>query len=133
MGRLGCDAPVSLVRYMTHLFNQVNAGQKIDYITLNGDIVGHKISADIPADPGNPSQAEAEAVSKHYQVLKTTHALAQQIFSEAFPNTPVFITFGNNDAKYHDQPSFLMDDAEFYGFMYDLWFVNHAPNRAYQS
>ena len=70
LGRLGCDAPVNLVKYMTQLFNKVNAGQKIDYITLNGDIVGHKVAATVPVDPSNPTQAEAEAVAKHYAVLR---------------------------------------------------------------
>jgi len=44
LGRLGCDGPSELTEYMLKLFNQVNSGQHIDFITLNGDIVGHQIS-----------------------------------------------------------------------------------------
>ena len=61
---------------MTHLFNQVNAGKQIDYITLNGDIVGHKVATDPPQDPAHPTQAELETIAKHYSFLKETHSLA---------------------------------------------------------
>ena len=45
----------------------------------------------------------------------------------------MFITFGNNDAEFHDQASFDVNKLDFYNFMYQLWFVNHAPNRQYQA
>ena len=76
LGRVGCDAPVSLVKYMTHLFNQVNAGKRIDYITLNGDIVSHKVATDYPNDPSNPTKSELAAIAKHYSILKESHTLA---------------------------------------------------------
>lgn len=46
---MGCDPPKELVDYMLQLFNKVNSGVKIDMITINGDLVGHKISADFEA------------------------------------------------------------------------------------
>lgn len=61
---------------MTHLFNQVNANKKIDYITLNGDIVAHKVATDPPVDPANPTQAERDMIAKHYSFLKESHTLA---------------------------------------------------------
>ena len=39
---------------------------------------------------------------KLYQKLKDTHARVASLFNEYFPNTPVLITFGNNDCTYHD-------------------------------
>ena len=44
MGRLGCDPPPQLLDYMLNLFNRVNAGKHIDFITLDGDMVGHHIA-----------------------------------------------------------------------------------------
>jgi len=49
LGRLGCDGPSELTDYMLKLFNQVNSGQHIDFITLNGDIVGHQIGQKLGA------------------------------------------------------------------------------------
>jgi len=78
---------------MLQLFNKVNSGQEIDFITLNGDIVGHGI-------PNHWGDSQA-LVDLKYPFLLKTWATAQQLFTENFPNTPVFITFGNNDCKYH--------------------------------
>lgn len=64
-------------------------------------------------------------------LLKTTHKTLQQMFTSNFPNTPVFMTFGNNDCKYHNQPTPENDKAEFYSYMYNLWFEDHIPNRPF--
>ena len=131
LGRLGCDAPVSLVRYMLTLFNRINSGEKVDYITLDGDLVAHGIASNTPVDPLNPTMKETASIAQHYSYLKLTHQKAQSLFSEAFPNTPVFITFGNNDANFHDNPAWASNANDFYGFMYDLWFVRHSPNQKF--
>ena len=54
------------------------------------------------------------------------------MFTEAFPTTPVFMTFGNNDCLYHYEAAWV-NNLEFYSYIYNLWFVNHIPNRPYQS
>ena len=104
--------------YMVKLFNQVNAGEKIDYIFLNGDILAHGVSGDLPADPQNPTAAELAQNEKHYAVNKLTHTLVRNIFTDAFPTIPVFVTFGNNDALYHNNPAWANNAQDFYSFMY---------------
>jgi len=107
--------------------------KKIDYITLNGDLLAHKISGDIPINPSAPTVEELVSDAKHYAVNKLTHKIIQEMFTEAFPTTPVFITFGNNDALYHDNPAWANNSADYYNYMYKTWFVNHPPNRQFQS
>ena len=118
---------------MVKLFNQLNAGHQIDYITLNGDLLAHGVSGDLPADPKNPTAAEMAQNRKHYAVARLTHKIIQGIFTEAFPNTPVFVTFGNNDTLYHNNPAWANNATAFYTYMYNLWFVQHAPNRQFQA
>lgn len=55
------------------------------------------------------------------------------MFTEAFPTIPIFFTFGNNDALYHNNPAWANNAQDFYGYMYNEWFVNHPPNRQFQS
>ena len=57
------------------------------------------------------------------------HKILQEMFTAAFPTTPIVYTFGNNDNKYHDQPTLEADKKAFYDFMFNLWFVNHKPNQ----
>jgi len=61
--------------------------------------------------------------------LKDTHAHVRNMTTTYFPETPVFITFGNNDCKYHDSAPFPEEKEEYYDFMFDLWFNQHEPNR----
>jgi len=89
---------------------------------MNGDAVGHKIALDPTVE--DPVR---------YELLKKTHAVVQSLFTKYFPETPVFITFGNNDCKHHNSAPFKEEKAEFYQFMYNLWFVNHTPNRKYAA
>ena len=46
----------------------------------------------------------------------------QEVFTYYLPNTPVIITFGNNDCKYHYSAPFEADKYEYYDFIYKLWF-----------
>jgi hypothetical protein len=43
---LGCDAPKNLLDYIMLLFEKKAQQEPIDYILLNGDLVGHKIAQD---------------------------------------------------------------------------------------
>lgn len=119
LGRLGCDASVELTEYMMDLFTLENQNG-VDYILLNGDLVGHKIAQ----DPGDDNQ-------QMYELLKKTHVEVQQLFTKHFPSTPVFLTFGNNDCKYHDSGPFHKEKGEFLSFIFELWFKNHTPNAKY--
>jgi hypothetical protein len=44
LGRLGCDAPEALIKYMLELFLKQEAGEVVDVILLTGDMVGHGIA-----------------------------------------------------------------------------------------
>lgn len=43
----------------------------------------------------------------------------------------MFLAFGENDSKYYDSAPFQEEKEEYYGFMFDLWFKNHTPNRKF--
>ena len=60
---------------MVKLFNQVNAGQKVDYIFLNGDILAHQVSGDLPVIPKSPTAEELAQDAKHYAVNRLTHTI----------------------------------------------------------
>ena len=84
------------------LFNELTYDEKgqggytCDYIIINGDLIAHGLSQD-------PNGAYQEDL---YQLLKDTHTKVQQLFKEFMPDTPVFLTLGNNDSKYHDSAPF---------------------------
>ena len=90
LGRLGCDSPPILVEYIFELFKQKTEEEPVDLIIINGDLIGHGVAIEYPI----------ESTGK-YTLLKEQHTKVQQMFSEHFPDIPVFITLGNNDAKYH--------------------------------
>lgn len=123
LGRIGCDAPPLLVDYMLQLFEKVNAGEPVDYVILNGDLIAHGIA----------QKAFKTLDTQKYDLLKRTHTEVQELFTKHMPNTPVFLTLGNNDCKYHDNSPFKEDKEEFYGLLYDLWFKNHPGNKAFAS
>ena len=50
------------------------------------------------------------------------------MFTEAFPEVPVFIQFGNNDCKFHDSAPSQDEKDEYYNFIFELWFKNHPAN-----
>ena len=60
-----------------------------------------------------------------------THSKVQELFTEYFPNTPVIMTFGNNDCKHHDNAPFKAEKEEFYDFMFNLWFNLHPANQKF--
>ena len=110
---------------MLELFEKVNSNIPIEFITINGDMTAHGFSLD--------ESATDEEVADRYPKLMQIHQILQNMFSEVFPTTPIVFTFGNNDNKYHNQPTLLKDKQEFYDFMYDLWFVQHKPNQKWAA
>lgn len=120
MGRLGCDPPLILVEYMLQLFNNVTADEPVDYIIVNGDLIGHGISQ----DSTKPYSYEK------YQLLKTTHFKLAYLFQKYFPNTPILLTLGNNDPKFHYSSPFKADKEDYYDFMFNYFFKWQPGNKA---
>ena len=89
---------------------------------LNGDLIAHKVAQDV--DYYDPEL---------YNLLLDTHVTVQQMFSKYLPDTPVFLTLGNNDCKFHDSAPFQADKEGYYSFMFDLWFQQHPGNWAYRK
>ena len=110
---------------MFQLFNQATLNETADYIIVNGDLIAHGIAQDAPS--------KGIYQKDLYQLLKDTHTKVQQLFKQYFPDTPVFLTLGNNDSKYHDNAPFKEDKEEFYSFLFDLWFNNFPANVKYAS
>lgn len=110
---------------MLQLFNKVNSGIPIEFITINGDMSAHGFSLLEDATP------EEQAV-KYPQLMKI-HTILQEMFTAAFPTTPIVYTFGNNDNKYHNQPTFDSDKKAFYDYMFHLWFEKHTPNQKWAA
>jgi len=67
----------------------------VDVILLTGDLVAHFISIKASATPNT------EKDKKQYEYLKEIHIAVAKMFKTYLPNTPVFFSLGNNDAKYH--------------------------------
>ncbi len=80
-----------------------------------GDLVAHGI----PIDPADPS------AGGNYTLLKETLGAVADIFIKYFPDTLVIPSMGNNDGKYHYQGIDEADKADYYGFFYQRWFINH--------
>ena len=95
----------------------------VDFITLNGDLIGHGIS--------NKDASSSEPAVE--QEIRDLHAKVQALFTQYFPTKPVFFTFGNNDCYYHDSAPFKKDKAAFYSYMYNLWFQNHPANKQFAA
>jgi len=66
IGRQFCDCGPTLVKYMFDLFLQRTENEPVDYIFLNGDLVGHKIAIDFDKE-GNIKNGD-------YKLLKEIHA-----------------------------------------------------------
>jgi len=95
LGRLGCDPPTDLIDHIMRDAAEAAKSEPFDYILMVGDVVAHHISL-LPD----------EVAPEKYELLKKTHTNFQNITSTYFPDVPVFITFGNNDCKYHDNAPF---------------------------
>jgi hypothetical protein len=92
----------------------------VDVIIVSGDSVAHKISATTgTTDVGGVAYA---AVKRNLE--STFNKLA-----EAFPNTLIVPTFGNNDGRYHNEAIDEADKADYYNFVFDLW-MNKLPGNA---
>lgn len=90
---------------------------QVDFILMPGDMVGHGI------DPHREEFTE-EAWEEFQQTVQLTASL----MAEAFPDTIVLPSLGNNDGEYHSSAPDESFKSTFYGFMYDTWFANFPSN-----
>lgn len=127
LGRLGCDAPPELIEALMQTFK--NKEGTPDFFTLNGDVIGHGISIKDPTE-GTSTPEEIVVIKQRIRAL---HTKMQGYFKKFFPNTPVFITFGNNDSYNHDSAVFQADKKEFYTFIYNLWFKEFPGNQKFDT
>lgn len=95
----------------------------MDFVTFNGDVIGHDISV----------KGENVSVDDAKTRINALHTQIQQMFTKYMPNTPVIVTFGNNDSYDHDSAVSQADKQEFYGLLYKLWFKNHPGNRKFDT
>lgn len=116
LGRYDCDPSGTLLDYMYTRFTEL---YDVDVLLIPGDSVAHKIAAtDDSADPDGA----------HYEAVKLNIAATFNKLQEYFPNTVILPTFGNNDGRVHDEAIDEADKADYYSFIYDLWFVKHTAN-----
>ena len=118
-GRYGCDPPSSLIDVMLDEFNRSHGKQ--DVIFLTGDLSSHHTAMDIDDTSGENT----------YPLLMATHAGIIEHLNEKFPDTLVLPVFGNNDAKFHDNPIPIDDEEFFYEYIFDLWFDLLPGNKAW--
>lgn len=82
----------------------------VDVLLVTGDHVAHDVAPDFGA-----------ATSKDWDAVKANLQASAQLIQKYFPDTLVLTSIGNNDG-YHNQAVKTSQKAEYYGFVYDLWF-----------
>jgi len=65
---------------------------EVDVLLIPGDHVAHKVSA-----------TDGDTSGSQYKAVKSNLQATFDKFSEHFPNTMILPTFGNNDARFHDE------------------------------
>ena len=108
LGRLYCDPPhITVERMLERLALQE---PKLDAILVPGDFVAHKVAMDPATQSGG-----------NYTELLEILAAVPEIFNKYFPDTPVIMSFGNNDCKYHYQAPYEEDKEEYYNYIFEHW------------
>jgi len=123
LGRLGCDPPLLTLEYL--LQNFVKQHKNVNFLTLNGDLIVHGLAQDATSYNNQDNDK--------YTRLMNTHKVVQQTFTKYLPNTPIFLSFGNNDAKFHDNAPHFNEKSEYYTELYNMWFVNHPGNKKWNT
>lgn len=116
IGRYGCDMGPEMFDLMLTRFSDVFGS--IDVLLVPGDHVAHKIS----------SKDEDEDGSSYIAVKENLQATWAKLTAQ-FPNTVILPTIGNNDGRFHDQAIDEADSADYYSFLYDLWFAQFPGNQ----
>eukprot|EP00349_Pseudokeronopsis_sp_Brazil_P001623 CAMPEP_0202965382 /NCGR_PEP_ID=MMETSP1396-20130829/9373_1 /ASSEMBLY_ACC=CAM_ASM_000872 /TAXON_ID= /ORGANISM="Pseudokeronopsis sp., Strain Brazil" /LENGTH=75 /DNA_ID=CAMNT_0049688073 /DNA_START=165 /DNA_END=392 /DNA_ORIENTATION=- len=68
----------------------MEASGKFDAVLVSGDLVVHGLSSD---DPNK----------NNWPIMQETIATISEELSNAFPDTPIIFSIGNNDVMYHYQ------------------------------
>ena len=89
-------------------------------IIIPGDSVAHKVSA-------ATGSTDLDGIA--YDAVKLNLEATFSKLAEAFPDTLIVPTFGNNDGRYHDEAIDESDKVDYYNFVFDLW-LNKLPGNA---
>ena len=111
MGRYGCDSPKVLLETMLDEFNDSHGKQDVIFVT--GDLSSHHTAMNVDRGPDDEDT---------YPLLMSTHAGLVDLLSEKFPDTLIIPAFGNNDCKFHDNPTPTEEEYFFNNYIYELWF-----------
>lgn len=90
---------------------------KVDVLIVTGDHVAHGVSAKDPDSTGAEYKAVKKNISATFELLRTY-----------FPDTIIFPAIGNNDGRFHDSAIDEDSKADYYQFLFDLWFKNFLGN-----
>jgi len=91
-----------------------------DILIVAGDVVAHGIAA-TPTNPGN------------FTLLKEVTVAVYNELNQAFPETIILPTLGNNDVRNHYLPPSEENKTDFYTFIYDIWFAQQAHKPFFQT
>lgn len=116
VGRYECDTTPAMFDLLMSRF-KAQFGE-VDFLLVPGDHVAHNVSA-----------KDTDADSSHYAAVKKNLSATWDMFKHYFPNTLILPTIGNNDARFHDQAIDESDKADYYKFIYELWFKNFDGNQ----
>jgi len=116
-GKISLNPPMSLVSLMfSHMKQQLESP---DLLILLGDY---------PAHP----YAQCHTMKYDhatYLELKNIINLVAEHAKINYPNTVFLPVLGNNDLKFNYQVPRYDEKAEFYEFLFKIWFEEHEPNR----
>ena len=115
LGRYGCDANTDLIRTMLQRFNEKFG--KVDVLFVTGDHTAHSVSAKDDDPTGEEYEAVKNNIKQSFDLLK-----------EYFPDTVILPAIGNNDGRFHDSAIDEQSKADYYQFLYQLWFENFSGN-----
>ena len=90
---------------------------KVDILLVTGDHTAHNVSA-----------KDDDAQGLEYEAVKNNIAESFKLLAEFFPDTVILPAIGNNDGRYHDSAIDETSKADYYKFLFDLWFKNFPGN-----
>ena len=118
--RYGCDPSADLVDAMLNRYIETLGSP--DFLLITGDHVCH-----------NMAKERGEATEESFQAVKDNLKFTNDIVKKYFSDIPVLTVFGNNDSKYHNQAPDTADKADFYGYVFDLWFTEMPGNARFAA
>lgn len=117
-GQVGCDPPVGLVRVMFEKLK--NDHPDLEVMFLTGDLVAHAVALEPPP--------KKDFSTSSYEHTLEILSLFAGLLHEFFPDVVVLPTQGNNDDKYHYQPSVGDYATSYYELYFNYYFEQHPAN-----